>query len=340
MTNSDKLTETQSALAIIKKLEPTSLGRSEVLGQLMNFEEIIPSAQKLISLFEKIPSDILPELPETELSQILNAANSTRKLFDEVADFDPKQTNPNQARTNLISRIQSQYNGVFGSVYPLVSYGVARTVDFNGLDSEARAVVRSLEDRSEAMEKIFAEREEKANALEEQLRSTLAEQGVTQQAKYFGNEADSHRVLADTWQANTKKWAWLVVIVAIASFFTHRIPWIAPTNVPEAIQFIGSKVLLIGALTFMLIRAARNYRAHRHNEVINRHKQNSLLTFNALVEAGATPEARNTVLNHAAASIYGQPDSGYVNASGDRGSSNNTLVEMIPRASMNLPDAS
>lgn len=188
------------------------------------------------------------------------------------------------------------------------------------------------------MELTFADREKKLDQLEKRLRSTLAEQGVSMQAKYFGDEADKHVRMATKWGQFTGRWAAVVAMAAFASFFTHRIPWIAPASVAEAIQFIASKVLLIGALTFMLIRSARNYSAHRHNEVVNRHKQNALLTFNALVEAGATPETRNTVLNHAAASIYAQPDSGYVNSSADRGSSNTTLVEMLPRASAQLTD--
>ena len=119
--------------------------------------------------------------------------------------------------------------------------------------------------------------------------------------------------------------------MALISFVTHRIPFIAPTNIPEAIQFIASKVLLIGALTFMLVRAASNYRAHKHNEVINRHKQNSLLTFNALVEAGASPEARNIILNHASASIYSEPDSGYVKSKSDSAGPQLNLVDLMPR---------
>lgn len=83
----------------------------------------------------------------------------------------------------------------------------------------------------------------------------------------------------------------------------------------------------------MLVRSSRNYLAHRHNTVVNRHKQNSLLTFNALVGASSTAEARNTVLNHAAASIYAVPDTGCVKGRSDSGPQNTTLVELLPRVS-------
>lgn len=339
MGQNSKLEETQSALAVLKDIDATSLGRTDVLGQAMNFEEIIPIAQKIILLFERVPTEVLNELPNQQLQQILEAANSTRQLFDQIGDFDPHQANPSEARNDIISRVRSQYDKIFLSIYPWVSYGVARTVDFNGLDTQARAAVKSIEDKSAAMELSLDERKIQLDDLETQLRSTLAEQGVSQQAKYFKDEAEQHKATAVVWGNRTWRWALAVTVVAIASFFTHRIPWIAPTNVVEAIQFVASKVLLIGALTFMMIRSARNYRASRHNEVTNRHKQNALLTFNALVEAGATPETRNTVLNHAAASIYAQPDSGYTNASADRGTSNTTLVEMVPRASAQFADA-
>lgn len=336
--NEELLEDATRALVALQNFDAKKLGRRGDLGT-MNFDAVIPAASKVIELFRKVPVDILDELPEAQLKSVLTAVNASRKLFDDVLAFDLKQPNPDENRTALFSQIRAQYKTAFPNVYPWISYGVARTVDFNGLDAEARAVVKSVEDKSGQIQKLFDERQEKLDGLEEQLRATLAEQGVSQQARYFSEEANLHGKKAEEWGKYTLWWAGAVFVAAFLSFFTHRIPVIAPTNVPEAIQFIASKVLLIGALTFMLVRSARNYSAHRHNEITNRHKQNSLLTFNALVEAGSTPETRNIILNHAASSIYASPESGYVRSGADKQSVNANLVELMPRATVSASEA-
>lgn len=339
MADSSKVNEIKSVLMGLQAFDVRTLGRRDALGEKLNFDVIVPEAHDVVEFFKKLPVEVLDEIPDSLLEPILSVANLTRKLFDDVSAFDAAQPDPNGVRSGLLDRSGQLYGRVFDKLYPWISYGVARTVDFNGLDSEARAAVRSIQDRQIDFQKLIDERFKRVDELEQKLRSALTEQGVTQQAKYFSEEADMHAKAANNWQKYTNRWLFAVVGVAFLSFFTHRIPWIAPTNVAEAIQFIASKVLLIGALTFMLVRSARNYRAHKHNEVVNRHKQNALLTFNALVEAGASVEARNTVLNHAASSIYAQPDSGYVTTAADRGASNTTLIDMLPRASGQLANA-
>lgn len=304
----------------------------------MNFEAAISDARRIVSLFQKIPLEVLKELPQQQLGDLENQANSVFKIFEDALEFRLNQPNPAETRQNILNQVQKQYAALFPKLHPWIAYGVARTVDFNGLDAEARAIVKKVDDRAQEMEERFEAREQTINGLEEQLRTTLAEQGVSQQAKYFGDEADRHSAQAGEWANAIRFWAVTVAVAAFISFFTHRLPWIAPQNVAEAVQFIAAKILLVGALTYMLVRSSKNYAAHRHSEVINRHKQNSLLTFNALVEAGSTPETRNTVLNHAAASIYVTPDSGYFRTGTDSGPSNTTLVELLPRVPSQLAD--
>lgn len=109
---SETIKETQSAFAKVQNVDTSKLGRRDDLGGVQNFEEIIPDAQKLIGLFEKLPKEVLSELPDKQLQQILNAANSTRKLFEDVEKFDPTQANANETRTNLINQIKGHYDTI------------------------------------------------------------------------------------------------------------------------------------------------------------------------------------------------------------------------------------
>lgn len=337
MADKTPLEVAQETLLRIQSYNLQSLVRKDELGP-FSFEDAVAPAFRVQALFSRIPVEILKDLTNGARDNIKNEANAILNLFQQIEGFDTAQASPMDTRRTIIENIRNRYEASLSALHPWISYATSRTTDFVALTAEARTAVQTIEKQGEQIEQRMGEREKRIAELEEQLRQSLAKQGVGKQAQYFEGEAKIHATEADKWGRRTWRWAFALAILAFASFFTHRIPWIAPKDTPEAIQFVASKLLLFGILTFMLVRSSRNYLAHKHNEVVNRHKQNALLTFNALVEAGATPETRNTVLNHAASSIYATPDSGYVRASGDGGPSNTTLVELLPRATARLGD--
>jgi len=72
----------------------------------------------------------------------------------------------------------------------------------------------------------------------------------------------------------------------------------------DTIQLAVSKVLVFGVLSFMLYLAARNYLSHKHNAIINRHRQQALQTYQALVDAAAGSGQSDIILTHAASGIF------------------------------------
>lgn len=327
----DQIEVAKKSLERVQNFDATSLARTADLGREMEFSEIVSDAERAINLFRLIPPKMFEEIPYKHVREIENQAANTFNIFKEVLDFSQRQSDATSIRESLMQKVKNLYDNIFSNIYPWISYATARSVDFSRIESQARAAAQKIEDRASEMEQRFVEREATLDELIDKGRTSLAEQGVTQQADYFRKEADEHATKAGEWADAVKVWAAVVSVAALASFFTHRIPWIAPQNIAEAVQFIAAKVLLVGALTFMLVRSARNYASHRHNEVVNRHKQNSLLTFEALRLAGSTEETRNIVLNHAAASIYSIPDTGYVRGGSENSSSTTNLVELIQR---------
>jgi hypothetical protein len=56
----------------------------------------------------------------------------------------------------------------------------------------------------------------------------------------------------------------------------------------------------------------RIYRAHRHNYVINKHRQNALSTFETFAKAAADEQTKAAVLLQATQSIFSLQQSGYL----------------------------
>jgi hypothetical protein len=322
------------ALTRIQTFNPKSLERREDLGKSFEMSAAIEPAGKLVELFKLLPVGAISFFPNEELKAIEAVSSSNFKLLTEVLEFDP-QTDPsaNDTRNSLIEKIERAYQPAFTKLQPYISFSVARTADFQALAEEGRAAVQSVDDRVNSLMERIEKRADEMESVVQEARRSLAEKGVSQEAFHFQTQATNDGIAALRWHKVTLGWAISLAIFAAGSVFIHKIPFLTPVNSWEAAQLIVAKILCFGVIAFMLSLSARSYLSHRHNEVVNLHRQNALMTYRSLVEAGGTQEARDIILQQAAAAIYQLQDTGYVKSS-ER--SNTTITELIPRTTMSL----
>lgn len=325
--------EAADSLKRIQDFDPQELVQSSKLGA-SSFERAVIPAQKIITLFKQLPVATLEYFSETELTAVKTQANSVFQLFQQILAFEVNDGDVTNRQNQLVDTLAAAYQGHFTKLYPLISYSMARSVDFGKLEDQGRASVQSIQDQTgRIMAEIESQREE-AQVILEDVRRTAAEQGVSQQAIYFKDEADAHGTDADKWRKYTVRMSIAVGIYGASTLFLHRIPFLVPQNTYETVQFTVGKVLIFFVLAYMLALCAKNFMSNRHNEIVNRHRQNALMTYKALVDAGASQEARDIILNHAASSVYRLHDTGYAKPSEMAGSSSSSIVEMLPRTSM------
>ena len=134
------------------------------------------------------------------------------------------------------------------------------------------------------------------------------------------------------WLTNTYRFALAVGCFAVLSLFLHKLPFIHPESGTEAVQLITSKFLIFAVLAFLLIMAARNYATHKHNSVVNRHRQNALLTYRSLVEAAAGKGTEDIVLAHAASCIFSPQETGFSQGKGEGSSASKSVLELLTRS--------
>ena len=80
----------------------------------------------------------------------------------------------------------------------------------------------------------------------------------------------------------------------------------------EAIYHVASRLMAFSVLSFAIYWAAKNHGAHRHNYVINKHRQNALATFQAFTEAAKLDaDVKAAVLLQASQAIYAAQSTGY-----------------------------
>ncbi len=232
-------------------------------------------------------------------------------------------------RDTRITSLRQAYDPTFQQLYAFISYSVRKSTDFSKLEREARSLIQHVTDRANELQQELEKRKKEADAVLQVVRKVAEEQGVSQQAIYFKNEADNHEKESAVW---LKRTVWLTIgltVYAAVTLFLHKIPILEPTNLYETAQLVASKLLIFVTISYFLILSAKNYVAHRHNSVINRHRQNALATYTALVKAAGEEATRDVVLAKAADCIFSAQSTGFAKTEGGDGGSL-SLVNVAP----------
>lgn len=322
--------EAMESLKRIQEFDPKNLARESELGQKLNFLEAIPTAQLLIDLYKRLSVTALQDFPDDGLTKIRDYANNHFKLFSQLIDFDLEQQNPTGVRTSLIGQLKSAYQPAFQTLHPYISYSLHRSADFQRLDSDARSTLQAIEDKSDKLAEKLSRHEKDASAVLGEIRRVAAEEGVTKQASHFNAEYNLHVEEAKKWQVYAVRLSVALGVFAFISLFIHKIPYLKPENTYDAVQLSISKFLIFFVMAYMLFLSAKNFLNHKHNAIINKHRQNALMTHSALVEASGNEGVRDAVLLQAASCIFSPQSTGYASSDVDI-SNQKSVVEILSK---------
>lgn len=290
----------------------------------MSFADAVKPAEAVIALYKRIPLSALSDFTDSQLGLIQGQANADYSYFKQILDFDATASGAATTRTNLLDQLRVRRDQLFEQIWQFVAYGVARATDTSVLETQARATIQAIEDQSAKLTEQLTKAKADADSALAAIRAVASEQGVSQQASYFKEEAESQDLLAATWLTYTYRFALAVGGFAVLSLVLHKLPWIRPENTMEAFQLITSKVLIFAVLGFMLILSARNFATHKHNSIVNRHRQNALLTYRALVAASGEG-TEDIVLAHAASCIFSPQETGFAQGKSESSGSKSVL---------------
>lgn len=172
------------------------------------------------------------------------------------------------------------------------------------------------------------EGKEKLNELEKVIENAKAfatQEGVSKHSNIFSNEAILHEKEAKKWLGYTRN-----ILIAIA-FIAGLLTFIGieyKENI-DVLQFSITKIIILSTLFYGLSITNRNYKAHKHNALLNKHRQNALSTFETFSNASsADDQTKNAVLIETTRSIFSSHQTGYLKPDNDT-DSNNKIIEII-----------
>lgn len=301
------------------------LTRETQLGQQLSFKKGEHLFIKIIELFKKVSSVELYEIPYNMLNGFNGQLDHAISVFDQIKNFNPATNNPVGQRDNLINQLEGQYESYYSNAIPILTTGLLNT---NDLSLERAKLYEALLELEKEKEKTKKESEKYLNEIKDVLskaRQAAVEVGVAQHNMIFKEEADEHKTLSDNWLNRTIGVLVAITLVGIGLLFIKP----SDEGTHFLIHFTITKVVILTVMFYALAICTRNYKAHKHNSILNKHRQNALNTFETFSKAaGSDIQTKNAVLLEATHTIFSNQQTGYLNADGESDSPNR-IIEII-----------
>ncbi len=201
MANPQEQTKRTEAITSLKRMQEfntSSLPRELELGTGVNFTAAVAPAERIIDLYRRISVVCLDDLPLNPLTTLTNQANNDFNILNQILSFAPGS--PLATRDSLITQLDNGYEPTFNALRPLISFSASKSTDFQGLERQARATIQAVEDLGTKLTEALAEKGQEAEEVLDTVRKAAAEQGVSQQATYFRDDAKEHESEAEAWR--------------------------------------------------------------------------------------------------------------------------------------------
>ena len=304
------------------------LTREEALGTAFSFKEIEDYFVKIIDLFKRVKEVNLKEVPFSLLSNFNGQLNNALSLFNQAKDFNPAVNNSANIRQQIINQIQNQFDGYYTHSVPILSIGLLNSNDLSLERSKMNQLIAELEEEKRKSKEESEKKLKELNDIIDNAKSFATKAGVSKHSSLFQEESETHETEAKKWLGYTRNILIAIAVVAIGLAFLGMLF----TENSQLVQFTITKIVVLSALFYGLSITNRNYKAHKHNAVMNKHRQNALSTFETFSNASsADDQTKNAVLIETTHSIFANQQTGYLKSEGDS-ESNNKIIEIIKSA--------
>jgi hypothetical protein len=245
----------------------------------------------MLNHFKVLPLSILPE---AEILKLSNALNLTKLTIKQIRNFTIEQQNPKGTRDSLASQLTTQIDNFYTIAHIWIPYLAYQK-------GEIQANIKSLNDTVKKATKIVDEAKKDIDAKKTEIDSVVlaakeasASVGVGYFSSNFQDEADSLKDSSKSWLITTG------VLAGLTLGITLLLYWILPigseATVPQIVQVLSTKVIVITIFFTATLWAGKMYKATMHQMVVNKHRANSLRTFQAFMKASNETSTRDAVL--------------------------------------------
>lgn len=323
------------------------LKRTDLSGRKLSFEIVHPDLLVAYEMLQEIltaPRESLIGLSKDNIHQIRDYFRRLLDRFQEIYNFN-LQNSSREEHKELLQKIVRFCDEVKGQLRPIVAYLQSKKAE--QLETQVKATVANTV--TEAVEKLDAETdrlqkqvdqsEQNEVKRQEDFNQFMVRESVSEYGTIFKEQANEHKGAARGWLIST-----VVLSIGFGGVFIwlFNVLRLGGTEWVGVLQNIFTKGFLLSLIYLLLNCSIKNYNAQKHLEVINRHRQNALDTFEKFASSAARQETKEEVLLAATNAIFDANQSGYLSAK-MRGNENvSPILQVIkaftPRASSTRSD--
>jgi hypothetical protein len=339
--------EVRKRANVLREIDMDAIARVD-LGPL-HFKDLVPILRRSCDTLLRGASVDLFAVPPEFLRELNERLNAALRRIDEIRKFNPSTQGPREREVILRNWID-EYRGDYDAAAKCLAAAPITVPDFSAQEKLVADRLTALADIEKRFEDIQLNAKTEITAVLKAAREAAAGTGIAEHAKHFETEAREHRNAARWWLLASAFMAaaTLVIGLCLANSYAHLlhagnaaaspVKSIATTGQPGAamqeigaglsIQLALARLIIFSILYVATLWCGRNYKAHKHNQITNRHRQLALRTFEAFNNSTADVGTKNAVLLQTTAAIFGAPSTGFSADDGDSGAQPK-IIELV-----------
>lgn len=322
----DSHKQAKELLTELASVDPAGLSRTEELSRDINFSEAVPSFERMLEIVSQLNERDIARLSTKHLKSIIEGCKKLQEIIQQVSAFKLNQNNPADVCKGIIDTIKGTYDLVMEPLTLPLAFTATQATDYARIEREAKGCHVTIKEEADKFTKFMEEAKAEAQKALQAVRDQAAEAGVSTNAQIFLQDSQSHSRTAFIWLVATIGASFITLLVAV--FFVKLSLEIEPKSVPAAIQYTVSKLILLSTLSFGIFWCAKNYKSQKHNETLNKHRANALMTFRSFVEGTDDQGIKDAILLQAAQAAFSSRPTGFDSVEGD-GHLVNPVIEVL-----------
>jgi len=328
-TRESRIADIKLALEHIGNLDPDKLSLPEL--KTLSLNDARPLLEDLCHIFRQCSLLDASKFGDRTLDVIATRLGNASAIVNGIHEYAHNQGQTERSRDNQLRAIDELISNCYSDLVPILAYSFREQSDIEYIATKLQNA--QLEASRELVAKL---QEELARAQEirheiESLQPVIAEiarqAGVSTFAGNFQTEADAHSSSSDKWLRWTVILAVGTVVAGASSTYLY-FKYLPSLTSGQSIQLGVSKLVVLSILVSATFWVGKTYRAHVHNSVVNRHRQNALSTFLAFAKATLDESTRNAILIQATQCIFNHQPTGYI-TSDTEGSHVSQVLEIV-----------
>ncbi|MFC1532743.1 hypothetical protein ACFL7M_05180 [Thermodesulfobacteriota bacterium] len=305
----ERIDEAKKLLAELTEIKASSLARTEELSRDINFSEAVPSFEEMIDIVKQLNQRSIDRLALNQINQIISGCTNLNNLITKVKNFALNQNTPADVCNSIIQEVKNSYDAIMEPLTVPLAFTATQATDYAKIEREAKGYHANMREEADAFKKMLETYKADAEKALQAVKDQAAEAGVATNAQIFLTDSESHGKTANRWLTAT---IWTSIITLLVAIFFVIISFkYRPENIAAAIQYVVSKLILLSTLSFGIFWCAKNYKSSKHNETLNKHRANALMTFRAFVEGSGDQQVKEAILLQAAQAAFVNRPTGY-----------------------------